>query len=76
MTRTLCMFRLPVGLDLAAMVRRWWRPVRSAWCVVSAGGHELYRAYSDTHVYQECLLCGYRTPGWDVTPRRRAYGDR
>jgi hypothetical protein len=59
-----------IGGDLGALVRRWWRPVRSFWCVVARGGHELYRAHSATRLYQQCALCGHCTRGWDVTPRR------
>ena len=35
------------------------------------GGHELYRARTDTKLYQECLLCGYETPGWTIDRRDR-----
>lgn len=44
---------------------------RHALCSVLHGGHELYRARTDTRLYQECLLCGYETPGWTIDRRDR-----
>ena len=35
------------------------------------GGHELYRARTDTKLYQQCLLCGYETAGWTIDRRDR-----
>ena len=35
------------------------------------GGHELYRARTDTKLYQQCLLCGYETTGWTIDRRDR-----
>jgi hypothetical protein len=35
------------------------------------GGHELYRARTDTKLYQQCLLCGYETHGWTIDRRDR-----
>jgi len=40
------------------------RLLRSWWCQWANGGHELYRGASDGWIYQECILCGYRTRGW------------
>ena len=40
-------------------------------CTVIHGGHELYRARTDTKLYQQCLLCGYETPGWTIDRRDR-----
>ena len=40
-------------------------------CTVVNGGHELYRARTDTRLYQQCLLCGYETPGWTIDRRDR-----
>ena len=40
-------------------------------CSVVNGGHELYRARTDTKLYQECLLCGYETHGWTIDRRDR-----
>lgn len=34
-------------------------------------GHEFYRAWSPTRLYQQCVRCGHETPGWDVTPALR-----
>lgn len=49
-------------------MRHW---LRHALCGVINGGHELYRKHSDTKLYQECLLCGYETPGWTIDRRDR-----
>jgi hypothetical protein len=51
-----------------ARMRRW---LRHGLCFAFNGGHELYRAHSDTKLYQECLLCGYETPGWTIERRDR-----
>ena len=40
-------------------------------CTVINGGHELYRARTDTKLYQQCLLCGYETAGWTIDRRDR-----
>ena len=40
-------------------------------CTVINGGHELYRARTDTKLYQQCLLCGYETSGWTIDRRDR-----
>ena len=40
-------------------------------CTVLHGGHELYRARTDTKLYQQCLLCGYETTGWTIDRRDR-----
>lgn len=40
-------------------------------CIMLHGGHELYRARTDTRLYQECLLCGYASPGWTIDRRDR-----
>lgn len=45
--------------------------IRHSMCGVLHGGHELYRARTDTKLYQECLLCGYETPGWTIDRRDR-----
>lgn len=47
------------------------RKLRHAVCLLLNGGHELYRARSDTKLFQECLLCGYQTPGWEIDRRDR-----
>ena len=47
------------------------RKVRHFLCTVVHGGHELYRARTDTKLYQQCLLCGYETPGWTIDRRDR-----
>ena len=52
-------------------VKRWHKKTRQFLCVVVNGGHELYRAHSDTKLYQQCLLCGYETNGWTVDRRDR-----
>jgi hypothetical protein len=45
--------------------------VRHVLCRVINGGHELYRARTDTKLYQQCLLCGYETHGWTIDRRDR-----
>ena len=44
---------------------------RHLMCSMLNGGHELYRARTDTRLYQQCLLCGYETPGWTIDRRDR-----
>jgi hypothetical protein len=44
---------------------------RHSLCTVLHGGHELYRARTDTKLYQQCLLCGYETQGWTIDRRDR-----
>ena len=44
---------------------------RHLFCTVINGGHELYRARTDTKLYQQCLLCGYETHGWTIDRRDR-----
>jgi hypothetical protein len=44
---------------------------RHALCTVLNGGHELYRARTDNRLFQQCLLCGYETPGWTIDRRDR-----
>lgn len=56
---------------IKAAIGRLRRRVRSAMCVVSNGKHELYRARTDTKLYQQCLLCGHETHGWTIDRRDR-----
>jgi len=44
---------------------------RQGLCTVLHGGHELYRARTDTKIFQQCLLCGYETSGWTIDRRDR-----
>ena len=53
------------------MMSRLRRKTRHALCTVFHGGHELYRARTDTKLYQQCLLCGYETAGWTIDRRDR-----
>lgn len=53
------------------MVSRIGRLCRHSLCTVLHGGHELYRARTDTKLYQQCLLCGYETTGWTIDRRDR-----
>lgn len=53
-----------------AMVRLR-RHSRQFFCTIVNGGHELYRARTDTKLYQQCLLCGYETHGWTIDRRDR-----
>ena len=53
------------------MMSRLRRKARHVACSVMNGGHELYRARTDTKLYQQCLLCGYETNGWTIDRRDR-----
>ena len=55
----------------AKALTRLRRKARQVACTVVNGGHELYRARTDTKLYQQCLLCGYETPGWTIDRRDR-----
>jgi hypothetical protein len=63
------------SVDFAAtlkqMLSRMRRKTRQFLCTVVNGGHELYRARTDTKLYQQCLLCGYETHGWTIDRRDR-----
>ena len=63
------------SVDLATtlkhIVSRLSVKCRHALCGVINGGHELYRARTDTKLYQQCLLCGYETSGWTIDQRDR-----
>jgi hypothetical protein len=51
------------------MMSRLRQKCRHSLCTVLHGGHELYRARTDTKLYQQCLLCGYETQGWTIDRR-------
>jgi hypothetical protein len=53
------------------LMSRVRKGVRHSLCSVINGGHELYRARTDSKLYQECLLCGYETSGWTIDRRDR-----
>jgi hypothetical protein len=53
------------------MMSRLRKKTRQVLCTVIHGGHELYRARTDTKLYQQCLLCGYETHGWTIDRRDR-----
>ena len=53
------------------MMSRLRRKSRHVLCTVFNGGHELYRARTDTRLFQQCLLCGYQTNGWTIDRRDR-----
>ena len=53
------------------VMSRLGRKTRHVLCSVINGGHELYRARTDTKLYQQCLLCGYETHGWTIDRRDR-----
>lgn len=63
------------SVDIAAtfkqMMSRFRQKCRHSLCSVLHGGHELYRARTDTKLYQQCLLCGYETTGWTIDRRDR-----
>lgn len=62
-------------VDFFATVRQLMckmrKKTRHFMCTIINGGHELYRARTDTKLYQECLLCGYETHGWTIDRRDR-----
>ena len=60
-----------VGTAFKQAVTWLRRKTRQFVCTVVNGGHELYRAHTDTKLYQQCLLCGYETPGWTIDRRDR-----
>lgn len=61
-----------VQVETQPLVPPWLRRLaRRVWCVVSNGGHELYRARSDDRLFQQCLLCGHETKGWKIDRRDR-----
>jgi hypothetical protein len=53
------------------MLSRLRTKTRQVLCTVIHGGHELYRAHTDTKLYQQCVLCGYETHGWTIDRRDR-----
>jgi hypothetical protein len=53
------------------MMSRFRKKARQITCTLFNGGHELYRARTDTKLYQQCLLCGYETNGWTIDRRDR-----
>ena len=55
-----------VGTAFKQAMARLRRKTRQVMCTVVNGGHELYRARTDTKLYQQCLLCGYETNGWTI----------
>jgi hypothetical protein len=63
------------SVDFAAtlkqMMSRMRKKTRQILCTVVHGGHELYRARTDTKLFQQCLLCGYETQGWTIDRRDR-----
>jgi hypothetical protein len=60
-----------VGTAFKQALARLRRRGRHVLCTVVHGGHELYRAHSETKLYQQCLLCGYETAGWTIDRRDR-----
>jgi len=60
-----------ITATLKQMMSRLRQKCRQNLCSVLHGGHELYRARTDTKVYQQCLLCGYETSGWTIDRRDR-----
>jgi hypothetical protein len=68
---TLVTESVDVGTAFKHAMSRLRRKTRHLLCTVVHGGHELYRARTDTKLYQQCLLCGYETPGWQIDRRDR-----
>ena len=63
------------SVDVTTAFKHWMsrllRKTRHLLCTVFNGGHELYRARTDTKLYQQCILCGYETTGWTIDRRDR-----
>ena len=70
-TMTLVTESVDVGSAFKQAMVRLRRKARSLLCTVFNGGHELYRARTETKLYQQCLLCGHETPGWTIDRRDR-----
>lgn len=49
-------------------VRQW---LRQRLCSLVHGGHEFYEARTTTRLYRECLLCRYKTAGWELEAKPR-----
>jgi hypothetical protein len=62
---------MDVATAFKQMLSRLRKKTRHIMCTVFNGGHELYRARTDTRLYQQCLLCGYETHGWTIDRRDR-----
>src|SRR6476469_5246706 len=62
---------MDVATPFKHLLSRVRRKARHVFCTVINGGHELYRARTDTKLYQQCLLCGYETHGWTIDRRDR-----
>ena len=60
-----------VTTALKQMMSRLRKKSRQVLCTLVHGGHELYRARTDTRLFQQCLLCGYETHGWTIDRRDR-----
>ena len=63
------------SVDVVTTFKQWMgrlgQKCRHSLCSVLHGGHELYRARTDTKLFQQCLLCGYETSGWTIDRRDR-----
>jgi hypothetical protein len=70
-TMTLVTESVDVATAFKQTMARLRRKTRHLLCTVVHGGHELYRARSETKLFQQCLLCGYETPGWTIDRRDR-----
>ena len=68
---TLVTESMDVTTAFKQMLSRLRRKTRHFLCTVFHGGHELYRARTDTRLYQQCLLCGHETTGWTIDRRDR-----
>ena len=68
---TLVTESMDVNTAFKQMMSRLRKKARHFACTVFHGGHELYRARTDTRLFQQCLLCGYETNGWTIDRRDR-----
>ena len=43
------------------------KKLRESFCILCNAGHDTYVVFAGDEIYQECINCGYKTDGWDVT---------
>lgn len=65
--KTESLVMIAVGRGWSLFIRRVERMFNSGTCWLMNGGHELYKVRNDPNrLYQQCLLCGYKTKGRKV----------
>ena len=68
---TLVTESMDVATTFHHVMARISKKTRQVLSTLFNGGHELYRAHTETKIYQQCLLCGYETTGWTIDRRDR-----